>query len=129
MAYIGTSINDSPTIIGKTGAAITDGSFLAAVFNANGDFVVAGAGAVAAGLFPAETNSISAGENVTVQIKEIGLWKTGAAVAAGALLTSDANGKAVTADEGDFILATALEAASAANQVIQAQIVKAGYAV
>jgi hypothetical protein len=129
MAYIGTSINDSPTIIGKAGAAITDGSFLAAVFDTNGNFVVAGAAAVCVGLFPAETNSVAAGDDVTVQIKEIGLWKTGAAVAAGALLTSDASGRAVTADEDEFVLAVALEAASAANQVIQAQIVKAGYAV
>jgi hypothetical protein len=127
MAYIGTSINDSPTIIGPAGAAIPEGSFLAATFNAAGEFVVANATAVCIGLFPAETNTKGAGEDVTVQIKDIGLWKAGAAVAAGDLLTSNADGKAVTATGGKYVLAQALEAASAADQVIPVQIIKAGY--
>ena len=71
--------------------------------------------------------TIAAGADVTVQVKDIGLWKTGAAVKAGAELMADATGKAVTATAGKFILAVALEAATAADQIIQVQICKAGY--
>ena len=58
--------------------------------------------------------------------KDIGLWVTGDAVAAGAELTSNANGAAVTAAQGDYVTAIALEAATAAGQVIKVQIVKSG---
>ena len=70
---------------------------------------------------------VDAGEDVTVQIKDIGLWVTGDAISAGAELTPDANGAAVTAEEGAFILAIALESAAAEGAVIKAQVIKAGY--
>ena len=127
MSYIGTTINPSPTITGKAAAAIAAGAFLAAAFNADGAIEVAKADAVALGIFIAETDNIAAGADVTVQVKDIGLWKTGAAVKAGAELMSDATGKAVTATAGKFILAVAMEPATAADQVIQVQICKAGY--
>ena len=47
---------------------------------------------------------------------------------AGDLLTPDATGKATKAAAGNFILAQALEAATAADQVIHVQIIKAGFA-
>jgi len=125
--YISTSINDSPVITGKATAAIENGAFLAAKFDANGGIVLAGAGENALGLLIATTpKNVAAGEDVTVQIKDIGLWKTGGAVAAGAELTSDANGAAVTATTGNYVTAIALEAATDANQIIKVQIVKSG---
>lgn len=127
MSYIGTSINSSPTITGKAAAAIADGAFLAAAFDSSGAIEVAKADAGAIGIFIPETDDIKAGADTTVQVKDIGLWKTGAAVAAGAELMSDATGKAITATTGKFILAFALEPATAANQVIQVQVCKAGY--
>ena len=78
-------------------------------------------------LIPETEDSVAAGDDVTVQVKDIGLWTVGAAVDAGALLMSDANGKAVAATAGKFVLAQALEAATAAGQVIHVQIIKAGY--
>lgn len=75
----------------------------------------------------AKTDGIAAGEDVTIQVKDIGLWKTGAAVKAGAELMADASGKAITATTGKFILAFALEEATAADQVIRVQVCKAGY--
>lgn len=125
--FISTSINDSPVITGKATAAINNGAFLAVKFDGNGGIVLAGAGENALGLLIATTpEKVEAGEDVTVQIKDIGLWKTGGAVAAGAELTPDANGAAVTAAAGKYVTAIALEAATAAGQVIKVQIVKSG---
>lgn len=125
--FISTSINDSPVITGKATAAINNGAFLAAKFDANGGIVLAGAGEKALGVLIATTpDAVAAGGDVTVQIKDIGLWKTGAAVAAGAELTSDANGAAVTAAAGNYVTAIALESATAAGQTIKVQIVKSG---
>ena len=126
--FIGTTINDSPVIVGKATAALSGAEFLAVKFDTSGGIVKAStAGEATLGLLPAEQGNIAAGDDVTVQIKECCLWKAGAAVAAGALLTTDANGKAKTAAAGNFILAVALEAASAADEVIKVQICKAGY--
>ena len=127
--YIGTSINESSVISAKAGAAISGGAMLAAAMGATGTVsVVSTAGAVPVGLLIPETEAaVAAGDDVTVQVKNIGLWTAGAAVDAGALLMSDANGKAVTATAGKFVLAQALEAASADGQIIHVQIIKAGY--
>lgn len=125
--YTTTSINDSPVITGKATAAIENGAFLAAKFDANGGIVLAGAGENALGLLIATTpEAVKAGEDVTVQIKDIGLWKAGAAVAAGAELTADENGAAKTAVAGNYVTAIALEAAAAPGAVIKVQIVKSG---
>lgn len=125
--FISTGINDSPVITGKAAAAIENGAFLAAKFDANGNIVLAGAGENALGLLIATTpENVAAGEDVTIQIKDIGLWKTGEAVAAGAELTPDANGAAVAAEAGKYVTAIALESAPAAGQVIKVQIVKSG---
>lgn len=127
--FIGTSINESAVISAKAGAAISNGAMLAAAMGSTGTVAPVGtAGAEAVGLIIPETDAaVAAGDDVTVQVKDIGLWIAGAAVNAGAMLMSDANGKAVTATAGKFILAQALEAATAADQVIHVQIIKAGY--
>lgn len=125
--FISTGINDSPVITGEATAAINNGAFLAAKFDANGGIVLAGAGENALGVLIATTpDTVAAGDDVTVQIKDIGLWKTGGAVAAGAELTPDANGAAVTAAANNYVTAIALEAAAAAGQIIKVQIVKSG---
>ncbi len=126
--YIGTSINESPVIAAQAGKAITDGALLAVSMDADGVKVVDTAGAVAMGLLIPETDDVAAGDTVTVQVKDMGLWKTGGAVAPGDLLTPDATGKATKAASGNFVLAQALEAATAADQVIHVQIIKAGFA-
>lgn len=129
MSYYGTTINDSPVIAGEAAADLSGAEFLAAKFDSNGKIVKAStAGENVLGLLGAEEgNHHDAGDTVSVQIKGCGLWKAGAAVAAGAELATDANGKAVTATSGAFILAIALEATSTADEVIKVQIVKAGY--
>ena len=70
---------------------------------------------------------MAAGDDVTVQIKDVGLWVTGAAVLAGAEVASNAGGQAITAAANAFIVGIALETAAAPGAVIKVQIVKAGY--
>lgn len=126
--FISTGINDTPTIVGKAGIPLVGAAFHAAVFDAAGDIVSAGAGANAVGLFvPTTPDVVAAGADVNVQIKDIGLWVTGAAVLAGAEVASNAAGQAITAAANAFIVGIALETATAAGQIIKVQIVKAGY--
>lgn len=124
--YHGTGINDSPTIVAKASADINGGAFLAAMLSKDG-VAVAKAGEAAIGIMIPETDNPKAGEDVNIQVKDIGLAKVGAAVEAGDLLASDADGKLVKATSGAFIIATALDAAETADQVISVQIIKAGY--
>jgi len=126
--YTSTAINDTPTIVGKAGIPLVGAAFHAAVFDAAGDIVPAGAGANAVGLFvPTTPDVVAAGADVNVQIKDIGLWVTGAAVLAGAEVASNAAGQAITAAANAFIVGIALESAAGPGQVIKVQIVKAGY--
>lgn len=125
--YHGTGINDSPTIVAKAAANIDSGAFLAATLTKDG-IAVAKAGEAAIGILIPETDSPRTGEDVNIQVKDIGLAKVGAAVNAGDLLASDAGGRLVKAESGAFILAAALDTATAADQVISVQIIKAGYA-
>jgi hypothetical protein len=125
--YFGTSINNSATIVAKANADIAAGEFLAAKFTSGKIAVCGTAGENSLGLIIPGQEGIKAGEDVDIQIKDIGLWKTGAAVSAGAELTTNASGKAITATAGAFILAIALEDAAAENAVIKVQVIKSGY--
>ncbi|MEG1562143.1 MAG: DUF2190 family protein [Bacteroides sp.] len=126
MSYNGTSINNSATITGKASVAIKDGAFLAVTLSASG-VTLATAGSPAVGFLVPITDAVKVGDDVDVQVKDIGLARAGATVAAGALLASDANGKVITATANAFIIGMALEPATAANQIISIQICKAGY--
>lgn len=127
--YNGSIINPSATVIAPAGAVITSGAFTAVAFDNAGSFVTAKKSSIPFGILVAEEDDdIAIGDEITAQIKDISFWKAGASVTAGALLTSDNDGLAVTAAAGDFILGVALEAADAKGQVIKVQITKSGYA-
>ena len=88
MSYYGTPINESPTIVIQAGAAITAPAFLAI----KADGTVAGAGEHALGIaHPCNDAAVASGDDLTIQIKDIGTWIAGGAVAKGAELASDAN--------------------------------------
>ena len=125
--YHGTGINDSATIVAKATADIEGGAFLAAMLTKDG-VAVAKAGEAAIGIMIPETDSPKVGEDFNIQVKDFGRALFGGAVEAGDLLASDANGKLIKAEAGAFIIAAALDAAAAADQVISVQIIKAGYA-
>ena len=127
MMYNSTIINDSATVVARAGADITTGPFTAAAFK-DGALVGADGTLIPFGITIAETNdTVAKGEDVTVQVKDISKWKAGGDFAAGDFLTSDANGAAVKATAGKFILAVALES-GVAGQIVDVQIVKAGFA-
>lgn len=115
--YIGTQINQSPTIVEKAGAAIEDARGKIVKYDTSGNIVLATAGAVAIGITimedganditGAESGKVASGDDVTVQIKDIGLVKAGGTIAKGDEIASDASGCAVKATDGDFVIGTA----------------------
>lgn len=134
MNYIGSQINDSPTIVEKAGADVTDCRNLLYKYDNNGQLVVAGAGDLVAGIgliesgyndvTGGESGKVKAGEDLTVQIKDIGLVKAGGAISKGAEVASDANGKAVAAADGDYVIGIAQDKAEADGDYIYIQITK-----
>ena len=86
------------------------------------------AGAHVIGLSLIETDeTVEKGMDVDIQVKDIGKWVAGAEIAVGAELAADAEGRAVPAKAGDFIVGVALSSAAAAGTWVKVQIIKAGY--
>lgn len=125
--YNGSVINDSATICAPAKTEIKTGAFTA-VTAVSGGFSPCTDALVPIGITVAETpNTVAVGEDVDAQIKDIGAWKGGAAFAAGDPLASDANGLAVKATAGKFILGFALEDCSGKGQTVKVQITKSGF--
>lgn len=125
--YLGTTINESPTINLEAGADIQKAQGKAVIIS-GGMAVTATAGANAIGIITlSEDEEIKKGSDVTVQVKDIGAWVAGEKIVVGDELTSDANGFAVKAVAGNFITAIALTAAAEAGTIIRVQLIKAGY--
>ena len=122
MSYYGTTINDSAVIVVKAGEEIPAPAFLAV----GADGKVATAGKIGI-VMPGCDDKVTVGDDLDVQIKDIGAWTAGAAVAYGDELAVGADGKAVKATAKSFIVGIALEEATKAGQRIAVQIVKAGY--
>ena len=124
MTYLATSINESPVIVDKAGAAIADVRGRAVKFDTNGNIVLAGAGEAALGVgIMTNDQNIEIGADVHVQIKDIGLVYAGAEIKKGAKLSANADGALVTATNGEAV-AIALDAAATAGVYIKAIILK-----
>lgn len=125
--YIGTSINESPTIVLPAGDNLENARGIALAIKDEA-VVKPEAGAHVIGLSLIETDeTVEKGRDVDIQIKDIGKWIAGEEIAAGAELAADAEGRAVAAKAGDFIVGVALSNAAEAGTWIKAQIIKAGY--
>lgn len=125
--YLGTTINESPTINLEAGADIQKAQGKAVIIS-GGLAVPATAGVNAIGIITlSEDEEIKKGSDVTVQVKDIGAWVAGEKIVVGDELTSDANGFAVKVAAGNFITAVALTAAAEAGTIIRVQLIKAGY--
>ena len=124
MSYYGTTINDSAVIVVKAGEEIPAPAFLAV--GADGKVATAGKNAIGI-VMPGCDDKVTVGDDLDVQIKDIGAWTAGAAVAYGDELAVEAGGKAVKATAKSFIVGIALEEATKAGQRVAVQIVKAGY--
>lgn len=129
MNYFGMSINKSSVLAECAGADIENGAFLAVKYDGNGNIVLNDTeGAVIAGiLLPETTSDLKQGQDATIQIKDIGYAKAGAAVKKGAELMADTQGRLITATNGKFIVGFAVSNAEAADEVIQVDIRKCGY--
>ena len=126
MSYFGTPMNDSPVIVIQAAEEIAAPAFLAVTADGK---VVKEAGVNALGIVtPDCDDKVAAGDDLTVQIKDIGLWLASGEIAVGDELTPDESGKAKKAEDGNFITAIALSATTKADQRVTVQICKAGYA-
>lgn len=112
--YMTSQINTSPTISEKAGAAIADVRGLCLKYDTDGNVVPAStAGELVIGVGIITNNeNIEKGADVDVQVKEIGIAKAGGTIAKGAEVTATTTGKVTTAATGNFVIGTALEAAT-----------------
>lgn len=100
----------------QANADLSASQFCMGVVNSSGKFAIAGAGAKIDGVL--QNKPAASGRASTVAIDGVTKVRAGAAVTAGDDLTPDSTGRAVTAATGDIVGGRALEAATAANQVI-----------
>ena len=129
MNYLGASINTSSVIAEAAGAELENGAFCAVKYDENGNVVLCDTeGEIAAGiLLPETTQKISVGEDVTVQIKDIGLCKSGAEIKKGQEVMVDTKGRVIPATAGKFVIGYAMTNATAENEIIEVDIRKCGY--
>ncbi len=125
--YFGTSINESPTIVLPASEKLENARGIALSVQ-DGAVLKPTAGAHVIGISLIETDEIvEKGGDVDIQIKDVGKWVAGEALTIGTELATNAEGKAVAAKDGDFIVGMALSNAAKAGTWIQVQISKAGY--
>ncbi len=124
MEYSG--INQSPTVCLTAASALTAPQGLALKLTSSGVALPSAGGDVVGLAIVSNPDSVAAGGRVDIQVKDIGIWVAGGSFAAGALLATDAAGKAVSATAGDYIVARALTAASAAGDLVRVQLLNAG---
>lgn len=122
--FHGLQINSTPTIVRPAGANIDDVRNKILAYDNNKKLVLATAGTampVGIAIIEAGYNDISgatsgkvvSGEDVTVQIKDIGYVIAGEAIAEGQEVTAMAGGLAAVAADGDYVLGRALNSVSA----------------
>lgn len=125
--YLGSSINESPTIVLPAGEKLENARGIALAVK-DGAVVKPAVGAHVIGISLIETDeTVEQGADVDIQVKDIGKWTAGGEIAVGMELAADADGRAVEAKAGDFIVGMALSSASSAGTWVKAQIIKAGY--
>lgn len=131
--FNGVQINQSVTISEKAGAAIEDVRNHILAYDGDGNVILAADGAtvpVGIAIIEAGMNDISgkesgkvaAGDDVDIQIKDIGYVLAGAAVTKGAEVMAN-TGLAVPATAGNYVIGIALSAA-AKDEYCRVQIMK-----
>lgn len=125
MQFMSNGINQSPTIAAPASVAMTEPGGKAVKLNADGAAVLCStAGEAVIGIVTIDNdNDVKAGETVSIQVKDNGVAKIGAAVAVGAELAVNASGLFVTATTGQYVRAIALEKGAAANDIIRVMMV------
>lgn len=132
--FNGTQINNSATIVEKSGAEITDCRNKIMKYDENGDVVFATAGTdipigvalIESGcndISGAESGKVAAGDDVDILVKDIGFVLAGATITKGQEITAGANGLAAVAAAGNYVLGIALSSAKE-NEYCRIQITK-----
>lgn len=139
--FNGTQINQSPTISEKAGAAIDDVRNLILKYDSDGNVVLAADGTkpllglaiIESGyndISGAESGKVAKGDDVDVQIKDIGFVIASAEIKKGQEVTATAGGKAAVATDGDYVIGVALNSVSTGGyskvQIAKYQKAKAG---
>lgn len=117
--FNGTQISQSATITEKAGADMEDCRNRIMTYDSHGNVTLAADGTkpiVGIALIESGLNDISGkdsgkvgtGDDVDIQIKDIGYVLTGEAIAKGAEVTAGEGGLAVTAESGDYVAGIAL---------------------
>ena len=129
MNYFGASINTSSVLTETVGKEIKNGAFCAVKYDENENVVLCDtAGELTAGILLPETPENTAeSEDVTIQIKDIGLCKAGAEIKKGQEVMVDTKGRIIPATSGKFVVGYAVTAAAAENEIIEVDIRKCGY--
>lgn len=129
MRYLGTGIQTSSVISEIAGSSFHSAAFLLVKYDEEGKVILCDTqGEMAAGLLvPATADTVQEGEDVTIQIKDIGICKAGAAIQKGKEITTDTQGRCIPANTGDFVIGYAASAVEAAGELVQLDIRKSGY--
>ena len=85
------------------------------------------AGKEATGIVLLGDETVAKGDDITVQIRNQGMWAAGAKIEAGDFLAVDAEGLCQKATTGQYILAMALAPATAKGDIVRVAIIHAGY--
>lgn len=132
--YNGVQINKSSTIVEKAGVEIADVRNRIVKFDENGNLVLATAGTdlpVGIAIIEAGFNDITgnlsgkvlAGDDVDVLVKDMGVVLAGGTIKKGQEVAAGADGLAVAAEGGNYVLGFALDNAEA-NDFLAVQISK-----
>lgn len=132
--FNGTQINNSATITEAAGADIEDVRNKIVKYDENGDVVLTSAATdipVGIALIEAGVNDITGelsgavakGDDVDIQVKDIGYVLAGAEIKKGAEVASDKDGLAAPAASGNYVLGIALDSA-AIGEYVRVQIAK-----
>ena len=132
--YNGVQINPSPTIVEKAGADIADVRNRIMKYDENGCVVLAAAGSdmpVGVAIIEAGYNDITGfesgkampGDDIDIVIKEMTVVLTGAAIKKGQEVAAGADGLAVPAVGGNYVIGIALDNAET-DEYLSIQIAK-----
>jgi len=109
MNYLATSINESPVLAFPAGSGLGDVRGKAVSLDENGTLILTATGKIPLGIAVlGNPEQIAKDDAVTVQIKDVGCVKAGAAVKSGDALTTDSSGAFIPATSGNYY-AIALE--------------------
>lgn len=133
--FNGVQINESVTITEVAGAAIADCRNRIMKYDANGNVVLATSGEdipVGIALIEVGLNDITGknsgkvadGDDVDIQIKDIGYVLAGEEITKGGEITAGADGVAMAAKSGNYVVGIALSSVEKAGEYCRVQISK-----